>query len=205
MTFEATPTPLDWAGIDRDMIGPLAEADPFGAAQYLIELMPKASAKQLASELERLGAPRLTKREASEWREMILRGEAPKRRRPAEEADDEPKVDAPTARSRLKTAIEQGDAAGALRWSRVVMALHDTATPDGAQDEGLDFERLTDVQLSAYRALIGIARGEDLDPEGVWWRTLFGRVPGQRAELHPAHTPLPDGTPIPARLTPAAK
>lgn len=201
-TFERTPTPPELAHLDPAELAPLAQADPFGCATYLVGEFPKISAKQLASELERLGAPRLTKREASRWREMALAGEAPRYRVPVDSDPADEHVDAPTARERLATAIKMGDANGALRWGRVVQTLHDTATPDGEQVDPLDFSRLSDAQLSAYKALTDIARGADLDDEGMWWRTLFGRVPSARAEVHPAHVALPAGSPEPAVLTP---
>lgn len=203
MTFAPTPTLPAWAEINREAIAPLAEADPFGAAQYLVSLAPKCSAKDLASELARLGGPQLTKREASAWREQCLQGAGAKR--PAGTLTDEDGAvpDAPTARARLADAIRLGDANGALRWSKVVMAQQETGTPDGAVQDGPDFSLLTDVQLSCFHALCDIAAGKAPDAEGTWWRTLLGRVPGQRSEIHPAHIPLPAGGPIPPRLSPA--
>jgi hypothetical protein len=163
-------------------------------------MAPKASGRELVSELERLGGPTLSAQTGRKWREALKAGI---RTQPGgAKLGDSDDPDRPlTAAQRALDAVAIGDQRGAAGWARTAKDLAETGIKAVEPEDAPEWERLTEQQFSALRCLVGIAKGEIPDEESLWWRALFGRVPEAVTRVHPAHVTLPKGGPLPERLT----
>lgn len=179
--------------LDASICAELAAADPYAFVKFLLESKPHASAKELQAELVRLGGPHRPKAEISRWREKI-RDEM----RLGPGADQEAK---PSAQKRYEAALATGNAQAALQWARAAQLEQEAGIATLSEDpDALDLSGLTDVQFSAYNALVSIARGEAMTDETAYWVAVFARVPEPDKGTHPAHVPLPD-IPLPKSET----
>jgi hypothetical protein len=201
-TYIRQPACEEWRDIPVAILGDAAQLDPYGCVVYLLERAPKASAAELASELERCGGPSLTKATMRRWREAIKAGHTDAAPEGAELGDTEEGSDN-TPAGKAREAIKIGDAIGAKRWLEAAKLQQEAGIPDRDEDpDAPDWSRISDAEFSALRAIMRRAKGEVADEEDLWWRALFARVPDPPIKIHPAHLPLPKGSPKGAILSP---
>lgn len=172
------------ADLSPDLCAELAQADAYEFCRYLLDRAPKLSSAELKAELERLGGPVHTKALIKRWRDEI-KGEG-------WGEDAEPK--APDAAARFADAVKLGDGRAAVQWARAEELRNKAGIAIEADEDpdALDLSGLSEVQFSAYHALVSIARGVPMTDEVAWWVALFARVPAALESVHPAHVPLPE-------------
>jgi len=200
-TYTRQPACEEWRDIPVAILGDAAQLDPYGCTVYLLELAPKASAAELASELERCGGPSLTKATMRRWREAIKAGHTDAAPEGAE-LGDSGEQQATTAAAKAKDAILINDAIGAKRWLEAAKLQAEVGIPTDDDPDAPDWSRISDAEFSALRAIMRRAKGEVADEEDLWWRAVFARVPDPPIKIHPAHLPLPKGSPKGAILSP---
>ncbi len=164
---------------------------------------PKMSARQLCALCQELGLSDTTQAQCKRYRDTWVENGRPRRAQP-ERAErratdgEGAQEDQRDVLALLRQRLAAGDAAGALEWARVAKALGVDVTqgegPSGGAGDA-DMSRLSDTELQCYRALETVALGGTLLAEQRWFVELLARVPPARRKVHPAHVPLPQGSP----------
>jgi hypothetical protein len=111
---------------------------------------------------------------------------------------------------RFLAALTTNDARAAAQYAALLKAhfgegaLAALEARDGADG---DWARASDAMVSCagyIMRVIGSMPASEADAaEDAWWAALFARVPGHPLARHPAHVPLPAGSPLPTIAAPA--